>query len=608
MPWRGPSWLVPVVAVAGAVAAVVLALSTGQLRYPGWFALQRAELIVAPVAVGWYWNRRRPGSAFAPILVGLGLLGIPLSLQATTSPWPHLIGVIAEAPLLLATFGVILAFPSGRTGSVDRAILGLLSVSFLAWYIPYFLLVPVAPGSPLAICREACPANPLQVATHPALLSTLADVYSGIAVAVTIAVAVVILVRLARADPPRRRALVIGALVAVMFLAAFGVYVAANLFTSLLTLAVGTPARWVLPASRAALPFGYLLALVDAELYAGRVITATVDRALRSSSTLDVIRTLPRALGDPELAVGFWVDGRGWVRADGQPLTAPAETSERVLTTVSRDGRPVAAVVHRAQLEESPELMSAMVAVSLLIVENATLEAELRSAIGELQEARARLIRAGDAERRRIERDLHDGAQQRLIALRMKIASSGTASSGTASSGEGHEWLEDLCTDIDRALAEIRELAQGIFPRLLADRGIVAALRGAALASPLSIRIDSTLPERPYPLDLEAALYFCAVEALQNAAKHAGEDACVEVELAEENGALIIRVADDGVGFDPDECQSGTGLIGMRDRLGALGGDLTIDSAPGRGTVLRGAVPVATGPLAADESAPASGR
>ncbi len=591
--------------VVGVLAAIVVPLSTGQLRYSAWFAVQRVDLIFAPVLVGCYWGRQRPGSRFAWMLVALGSLAIPLSLEAISSPWPHLIGVMAEAPLLYATFVVILAFPTGRLGGVERGVLVMLFVGFLAWYVPYFLLAPVTPGSPLAVCAHACPSNPLHVAGRSGTLATLGDIYSGIALAVTVAVGVIVMLRLARADPPRRRALLIGSVVAMMFLAAFALYVAANLFTSLLASAVETPVRWLLPAFRAALPLGYLAALIDAELHAGRVMTGIVDRALRSSSTFDVIRALPQALGDPQLAFGFWVQGRGWLRADGEPFAEPAPGSGRVITTVDREGRPLAAVVHRAQLEESPELINAMVAASLLIVENASLEAELRATIAELRESRARLIRAGDAERRRIERDLHDGAQQRLIALRMKLQSSGETPSGSRAD-RGN--LAALCTDVDRALAEIRELAQGIFPRLLADRGLVAAVQVAALNSPLSVRVQSAMSVPRYALDLEAALYFCAVEALQNAAKHAGAAAQVMVTVSDAGGELWICVRDDGVGFDPQRAGGGSGLAGMRERLGAFGGRLTIEAARGRGTMVHGAVRVAGEPAAAPEPERASGR
>jgi signal transduction histidine kinase len=342
--------------------------------------------------------------------------------------------------------------------------------------------------------------------------------------------------------------------------------------------------------ARALLPLGYLVALIDAELYAGRLVSRIVDRALRSSRLTDVIETLPSAIGDPELAFGFWVPGRSWVRTDGEPLVAPVPESGRVMTTIDRKGRPLAAIVHRAQLEESPELIHAIVATSLLVVENATLEAELRAAIRDLRESRARVIRAGDAERRRIQRDLHDGAQQRLVALRIKLAASGEQMSGD--NGE-REHVIELCADVDRALAEIRDLARGIFPPVLADLGLADALHAAALESPLRVRVEAALPRRRYSPDVEAAVYFCAVEALQNAAKHAGGHVHVTVTLAESEGDLHVSVRDDGRGFDPSRRGSGSGLTGMQDRLGAVGGLITIESAPGSGTAIHATVPLA---------------
>ncbi|HEY6525508.1 MAG TPA: ATP-binding protein [Solirubrobacteraceae bacterium] len=573
----------------GALAALVLPFSTDQLLNPGWFAAHRVALILGPAIVAWYWERRRPGNRFAPLLLLLGVAAVPLSLEATTSPWGHAIGVIAEAPLLFMTFVVVLAFPTGRLTSTKRGILLVLLVSLVAWYIPYFLLAPVIPGSPLAACRLACPANPLQVASHPDFLRVFSQVYSVVAVAVSIAVALVFVSELVRADPPHRRALLIGSVVAVLFLVSFALYVGVNLSTPLASSAIASPTRWVLPVARALLPLGYLVALIDAELYAGRLVSRIVDQALRSSRLTDVIETLPAAIGDPELAFGFWVPGREWVRTDGEPLATPPQESGRVMTTIDRKGRPLAAIVHRAQLEESPELIHAIVATSLLVVENATLEAELRAAIRDLRDSRARVIRAGDVERRRIQRDLHDGAQQRLVALRIKMAASGDHMSTDAG---GREHIVELCADVDRALAEIRGLARGIFPPVLADLGLAEALHAAALESPLRVRVETALPRQRYAPDVEAAVYFCAVEALQNATKHAGSDARVTVTLAESDGDLSVSVRDDGRGFDPSRRRGGSGLTGMQDRLGAVGGLIMIESAPGSGTTIHATVPL----------------
>jgi signal transduction histidine kinase len=216
------------------------------------------------------------------------------------------------------------------------------------------------------------------------------------------------------------------------------------------------------------------------------------------------------------------------------------------------------------------------------------LEAELRSAIRELRASRARVVKAGDLERRRIERDLHDGAQQRLISLGIKLKATSDAADGDALL---QRRIAGLCTEVDRALGEIRGLAHGIFPALLADLGLIPALRAAARNSPLSVRVAPVRSRRRYPADLEAAVYFCCLEALQNAGKHAGHQARVSVSLVEAGPNLRFSVRDDGCGFDPATVTQGDGMVGMRDRLGAIGGALRVTSSPGAGTEISGAVP-----------------
>jgi signal transduction histidine kinase len=301
-------------------------------------------------------------------------------------------------------------------------------------------------------------------------------------------------------------------------------------------------------------------------------------------------------VGTPSLGLGFWVPGRGWTCPDGRPLAAPAPDSGQVLTKIDREGRPMAAVVHSEQLEESPELIRAVVTTSMLIYENAALEAELRSAIRELRSSRSRVVKAGDLERRRIERDLHDGAQQRLISLGIKLKATSEAADGDAVL---QRRIAGLCTEVDRALGEIRGLAHGIFPALLADLGLIPALRAAARNSPLSVRVAPVLSRRRYPPDLEAAVYFCCLEALQNAGKYAGPQARVSVSLVEAGPNLRFNVRDDGCGFDPATVSQGDGMVGMRDRLGAIGGALRVTSSPGAGTEISGTVPFgvpSTGP------------
>jgi signal transduction histidine kinase len=214
---------------------------------------------------------------------------------------------------------------------------------------------------------------------------------------------------------------------------------------------------------------------------------------------------------------------------------------------------------------------------------------EVRRKAEELQASRARIVAAGNAERRRIERNLHDGAQQRLVALAVKLRLAHQLADVDVEQAKG--MLEELRGELREAVEELRTLAHGIYPPLLMDQGLAAALGSAAdrAAFPTRVEADST---GRYPTEVEAAVYFCCLEALQNAAKHAGDGAAVTVRLWEESGALRFEVADDGAGFDPTSKGRGAGFINMSDRLGAIGGTLQVDSKQGIGTRVRGTVPL----------------
>jgi signal transduction histidine kinase len=222
--------------------------------------------------------------------------------------------------------------------------------------------------------------------------------------------------------------------------------------------------------------------------------------------------------------------------------------------------------------------------------DNHRLNTEAAALLGEVQESRARIQASADEERRRIERNLHDGAQQRLVALRIKLELA--AERLEASDGGSAELLRQLGTEIDHALDEVRSLARGIYPSPLSDRGLAEALRSAALQATLPTTVLASVTRTRYPREIESAAYFCCLEALQNAAKHARGATAVVIELSDD-GVLRFEVRDDGDGFDTDAADPGVGLVSMRDRLAAVHGDLTIVSARGRGTRIIGRVPLA---------------
>jgi signal transduction histidine kinase len=216
---------------------------------------------------------------------------------------------------------------------------------------------------------------------------------------------------------------------------------------------------------------------------------------------------------------------------------------------------------------------------------------DVRRQAGELRESRARIVAAGNAERRRVERDLHDGAQQYLVLLGLKL--SAAQRTGQQDPQAAVTMLEELRADLDRALAELRDLAHGIYPPLLENEGLPGALGEAVRRAALPASFDCDGAGR-YPPELEAAVYFCCLEALQNAAKHAGDGASARVELGERDDALEFTIADDGRGYDPAVASDSAGTQNMADRIGALGGSLQIDSSPGHGTKVSGRIPLAS--------------
>ena len=209
----------------------------------------------------------------------------------------------------------------------------------------------------------------------------------------------------------------------------------------------------------------------------------------------------------------------------------------------------------------------------------------------ELRASRARIVTASDESRRRVERDLHDGAQQYLVLMELKL---GLLTRKLADDPEASAMMAELRSDLSHALAELRDLAHGLYPAVLETDGLAAALQAAGERSPLPVSVEADGVGRAAP-EVEAAIYFCCLEAMQNAAKHAGDGASLTVTLGRDNGRLTFAVSDDGAGYDTEALGTSHGLQNMRDRIGALGGTLTVWSVPGGGTTVSGSVPVRAG-------------
>jgi signal transduction histidine kinase len=233
------------------------------------------------------------------------------------------------------------------------------------------------------------------------------------------------------------------------------------------------------------------------------------------------------------------------------------------------------------------KLMDDLASQAGLVLRNVRLTEELRAKLEELRASRQRLVTAQDQARRRLERNIHDGAQQHLVSLAV-TANLAASMVGKNPQKEG-ELIDQLRTGAQEALENLRDLARGIYPPLLADRGLAVALEAQAMKSPVPINVTVETNGR-YAQESEAAVYFCCLEAMQNIAKYSGATSA-QIHLAYEDGHLRFEVTDDGQGFDPKVTGYGTGLQGMADRLDALGGSLAIRSEPGAGTAISGNIP-----------------
>jgi signal transduction histidine kinase len=331
-----------------------------------------------------------------------------------------------------------------------------------------------------------------------------------------------------------------------------------------------------------ALLAGQIRGRVFAATSLAKLVAREADEPVTPARVQELVRD---ALGDPSLVLAFWSPERSaYLGVDGSELTLPADTSKRAVTPVIRGGGRVAVLVHDPSLDEDSGIVEGLASTAMLLLEHAQL-------VDELKASRGRIAVAAERERLRLERDLHDGAQQRLMMLQIKLAQA----QSRVGDGELAARLGEIAEDAAAAVEDLRALGQGIYPTVLRERGLADGLRSVAGTSPVSVRVVDDGVGRCPPA-IEAAVYFCCLEAIQNAIKHAGMPARVTVTLGRRGHDVAFTVADDGIGFDAAESASGIGLISMRDRIGAVGGTLEIDSAPGRGTVISGTVPLAGSP------------
>jgi signal transduction histidine kinase len=284
---------------------------------------------------------------------------------------------------------------------------------------------------------------------------------------------------------------------------------------------------------------------------------------------------LSRALGDPSLAVGYWLEEEHrYVDEAGRPVELAREDRGRTVTAIDDDGTPVAALIHDAAVLDDPGLVAAVASATRLAVSNVRLQAEVRARVADVEASRRRIVEAGDAQRRRLECELREGAQRRLARVAELLEACGPR-------------LGDVRQDLDGARSDLAELARGIHPAVLTDGGLAVAL--TELVARCGIPVEVSGPMERLPEAVEAAAYFVCSEGLANVAKHA-QATRAEIVLAVESGRLVLRISDDGGGgADPAR---GSGLRGLADRVEALGGRLRAESPLGAGTLLIAEIPL----------------
>ena len=341
-------------------------------------------------------------------------------------------------------------------------------------------------------------------------------------------------------------------------------------------------------AASISLPVTFLLALARAR-HRHVVVSDLVTELGDLPPAADLERALSRTLRDDSLRVGRWDPiAERYVGADGAPVTIPTKGSGQTATLLQRDGRPLAAIVHDEALLEDDGLLGSVAAATRLAVENESLHAEVRAQLADVRASRARLVAAADAERRRLERDLHDGAQQRIVSVCLDLKLAAQAM-GADADPVLRQTVTEAAQELQEALAELRELARGIHPAILTEEGLGPALQSLTERARVPTELTFEVPGRLRPT-VEATAYFVASEALANVAKHAQASRAF-IDVRHTDGQLRLEVTDDGVGGA--DVSRGSGLRGLVDRVGAVDGGLQVLTAPGQGTKVRAEIPCA---------------
>ena len=532
------------------------------------------------VLVGWsfagsglYAWGRRPENRLGPLMTAVGcvyLLGQILIQSNSSSLFTAGIWLADAWVVVFVCF--LLAFPLGRLNpGFDLFVIGLFALMAFPLELAWLLFFETG-GSP---------ENALVVWPNAEVAGNIDSAQRALVMVASVVLAVTLTRRWILASPPLRRALV-PILVGSVGILLSSVLVAFDKFQIEFE-----TARWLVLVAFVAVPLVVLGGILRARL--ARLTVADLFVELQEEPSPDELRdALAHALGDPSLALAYWLpEFQSWSDFQGRPVDLPREDSERATTMIDRNGEHIAALIHDPVLSAEPELLEAVSAAAGIAIENGRLHVELRARLEELRGSRSRVIEAGQKERQRLERNLHDGAQQRLIALSLELSLLEQELGDDDGAGKR---LARAREEIATSLGELREVALGIHPAVVSGHGLAVALEQLTARAPVPVRLSVAVDER-LPEPIEVAAYYLVSESLANVAKHAGAS-CATVDVSRTNGQVVVDVVDDGVGgADPER---GSGLRGLADRVEALGGRLRVWSPSGGGTRVKAEIPCAS--------------
>jgi signal transduction histidine kinase len=571
-PNEGPSWplLLSVATAAAVVAAllIVLALTGEDVAGPALSAFLVCWLFIPYVAAGLIAWRRRPESKLGRLMVITGFLTAFSFLVWSAQPVFFSIGNAIQFLPPALYLHLFLAYPSGELRSKgDRWLVG------AAYSAIGITLLRMTFG-------EGDGRNLLAWFDEPEVVAILRTLQRVTVSAFLVLGAIRLILRRRHEGKPLRPAIayVEDTFPLVLLMLAWLYIVQVLGWEQWLPIT-----RWTTFAVIGVTPVLFLIALLQARLGRASVADLLVELGVNPGPA-ELQEAVARALRDPSATLAYWLpEFDSYADVDGRQLKVEDEPA-RATTPISREGVPVALVLHDAALLDEPRLLASVAAATGMTIQNAQLQVELRARLQELRGSRVRILQAEQDERRRLERDLHDGAQQRLVALSMDL---GELEERLDGSTELRKRIEEARQEVTASLAELRNLAHGIHPAAVSDHGLAVAIESLATRATIPVQVIGAPGER-LPQHVELAAFFIVSEALTNVAKHARASSAV-VEFDKTVEFLIVEVRDDGVGGA--SADAGTGLRGLADRVEALGGRLMVWSPTGRGTRVRAEIP-----------------